>query len=454
MNILLQHLAAVFQSAERELRDADILLSDERIVEVGQAIEPPAGAQVIDCRGKVAIPGLINCHHHFFQILTRCLPGAQDAKLFDWLVFHYPVWRHMNPAAFRAANRLAICELLLTGCTTTSDHLYLFPQAQSEDPLSLQVENARELGIRYCGTRGSMSRGRSQGGLPPDDLCEADERVLLHSEDSIRRYHDPRPFAMSQLHLAPCSPFNVTRDLLIQTARLARKHGVRLHTHLAETTDEHEYCREVYGCTPLELMEQVEWLGPDVWFAHGVCFCDAELDALATARCGICHCPSSNMRLGSGVARVPEMLLRDIPLGLGVDGSASNDSSDMLGELRQAMLLARMNYGAAAMNARTVLRMATEGSARLLGRPELGRIEPGMAADIAVFDVERLGFAGAADPIAALLFCGFDHRAWLVMVNGRILVEKGRLTTADETQIAADAVREARAMWARSGVIR
>ena len=451
--ILLKEVEVLFERQSRELRNVDVRISGRTIAAVGPGLRVPAGTRIIECRGKVALPGLVNTHHHFFQILTRCLPAGQNAKLFDWLNYHYRVWKHLDGEAFHAAARLAIAELLLTGCTTTADHLYLFPQDVTDDLIESEVIAARDLGIRFCATRGSMSRGQSSGGLSPDDAVESEDRILRHSEECIRRFHAASPLSMCQIHLAPCSPFNVTKELMIESAQLARKHHVRLHTHLAETQNEVDYCHEVYQCTPLELMEELGWLGDDVWFAHGIYFTTEEIRKLAASGTGIAHCPSSNMRLGSGAARVPELLEFGVPVGLAVDGSASNDSSDMLGELRQALLMNRMAYGSEAMSARQVIALATEGSARLLGRNEIGVLEPGRAADIALFDVEKLQYAGAADPVAALLFCGFDHRAWGVLVNGEFVVENGQLVRGDEFEIARAANAAARGVWKRAGVL-
>jgi 8-oxoguanine deaminase len=434
-DVILKHVEALFQREGLERHGVDVRIHERQIAEIGDNLESPPGARVIDCSGMVAIPGLVNAHHHFFQILTRCLPAAQDAKLFDWLNYHYGVWRHVDAEMVDSASRLAMAELLLTGCTTTSDHHYLFPRGVEEDLIGLQVKAAEDLGIRFCGTRGSMTLGKSKGGLPPEELVEDDERVLFQSEDAIRKYHDPQPFSMRQIHLAPCSPFNVTAEVLKQSATLARKHGVRLHTHLAETQDEVEYCQAHYGKRPLEWMEGLGWLGDDVWFAHGIHFNDAEISRLATTQSGVAHCPSSNMRLGSGAARIPELMKQGVPVGLAVDGSASNDSSDMLGEVRQAMLLGRSAWGSAALSARQAISLATAGSARLLGRSEIGTLEVGQAADIAIFDLDKLAYAGAADPIAALVFCGTDHRAHTVIVNGEIVVESGHLVRVEEERV-------------------
>lgn len=451
MDILLRNIAALFQREGQELSDCDLRISGGRIAEIGKSLTAD-GARVLDCTGLVALPGLVNAHHHFFQALTRCLPAAQNASLFDWLTYHYGVWRHVRGESMHAAARLAISELLLSGCTTTSDHHYLFPPNVADDLLGIEIEAARELGVRFCGTRGSMTLGQSRGGLPPDDLMESDDRVLQRCEDAIARYHDPSPFSMCRVHIAPCSPFNVTTELLRDSARLAKRLNVRLHTHLAETMDENEFCLEKFGKRPLDYMEELGWLGNHVWFAHGIHFTDGELARLARAGAGISHCASSNMRLGSGICRVPEMLVKNISVGLAVDGSASNDSGDMLAELRQVMLLARVRFGSAALTARQVIGMATRGSASILGFEEIGTIEAGKAADIALFGLDELAYAGAADPIAALLFCGGSHRARHVIVNGKIVVEDGRLVHADEDEIRRAAVREAKQLWQRAGL--
>ena len=452
MEILLRNITALFQSEGQELSECDLRISGGRIAEICKHLTAAAGALVLDGSGFVLLPGLVNAHHHFFQSLARCLPEAQNAGLFDWLTYYYGVWRHVRGESLHAAARLAISELLLSGCTTTSDHHYLFPPNVADDLIGIEVEAARELGIRFCGTRGSMTLGQSHGGLPPDDLMESDDRVLQGCEDAIAKYHDPSPFSMCRMHIAPCSPFNVTRELLQGSALLATRLGVRLHTHLAETEDENEFCLQKFGKRPLDYMDELGWLGNHVWFAHGIHFTDGELERLARAGVGISHCASSNMRLGSGIARVPEMLARKIPVGLAVDGSASNDSGDMLAELRQVMLLARVRYGSAALTARQVIGLATRGSAHVLGFDEIGTLEVGKAADVALFDLDELSYAGAADPIAALLFCGGSHRARFVIVNGRIVVEDGRLVHADEDEVRRAAVVEANKLWQRAGL--
>ena len=432
-------------------RGKDLLIDGPLIAQVGQGL-PADNARVIDASSKLVMPGLVNTHHHMYQTLQRNIPAVQNVELFDWLVALYEIWKFLTPEAIKASTRLACAELLLTGCTTAMDHHYVFPQGVSEDLIGLQFSAAEELGIRFCATRGSMSRGRSRGGLPPDTVVQEEQEILRSSEELIRRYHDPAPLSMRKLALAPCSPFSVSEELMRQSAALARQHGVRLHTHLAETKDEEAYCLEHYGCRPLGLMERQGWLGSDVWFAHGIHFDDAELSLLAETGTGVAHCPSSNMRLGSGIARVPEMLQQQIPVGLAVDGSASNDSSDMLGEMRSCLLLQRVLGGAAAITAEQVLGVATQGGAGLLGWPDLGTLRPGRAADLVLVEMDSLGYAGAlADPLAAVIFSGFSHRVDTTIVNGQVVVEGGKLLGLDEDELRDEANRQARIMLEKAG---
>jgi len=453
--ILLRGCLCVVRPAGRtgELSGVDILIEGKRIARIGRNLAPPPGARVIDASRHVVTAGLVNTHHHFYQTLTRNLKEVQNAKLFDWLVYLYEVWKGVDEEAVYWSSKLAMAELLLTGCTCTTDHHYLYPSGFGEDLPGLQFKAAQELGMRFAPTRGSMSRSKKDGGLPPDSVVQDEEAILLASERAIAHYHDPAADSMRRVALAPCSPFSVSESLMRETARLARRHGVRLHTHLAETEDESDYCAASYGCRPLALMERCEFIGSDVWYAHGIFFNDDELDLLARSGTGVAHCPSSNMRLGSGICRTREMLDRGVPVGLGVDGSASNDSSDMLGELRQAMLLQRVRYGAGGLTAAEAYRIATEGGARLLGFDEVGRIEEGMLADLALFDVQRLPYAGGlSDPAAALLFCGYDHGADWVIVNGRVVVEHRRLTGADEEEIRVNADRISNKLLSKAGV--
>ena len=428
---------ATMNDARAILRDSDVLIDGATIAAVGR-VTPPPGAEVFDCADKVALPGFINTHHHLFQILTRNLPEVQDAALFDWLVYNYGIWRGITPDAVYAAARCGLAELLLTGCTTSADHHYLFPRGASQYLLDESIRAARELGIRFHPTRGSMSCGRSHGGLPPDDIVQTDDVILRDCQHVIEQYHDPRPFSMCRVALAPCSPFSVSPELLRQTAVLGRQHHVQLHTHLCETLDEEQYCLATYHRRPVDFMDALGWLGDDVWFAHAIHLNDSEIARLGRTRTGVAHCPSSNLRLGSGIAPVRALLNAGAPVGIAVDGSASNDSSNMLLEARLAMLVQRIKAGVQAMPALDALWLATRGGAAVLGRSDIGCIAPGNAADIALFDVAGLPYAGAqADPVAAVLFCGIDQRAWMTIVHGAVVVRDKQLVSADAHEIAA-----------------
>ncbi len=425
---------ATFDDSGTELVDHDILIDGNVIKRIDKNIE--VQGETIDCSRHIVIPGLVNTHHHFFQILTRNLKGAQNAKLFDWLVYHYPIWKNIDEEAIYYSTKLAIVELMKTGTTTTSDHHYLYPAGVSGDVMSIQINAAKELGIRFAPTRGSMTMGVKQGGLPPEELVEPDDRVIKDMQRVIEDFHDPSDFSMTRIILAPCSPFNVTLDLMKETEKLARSYGVFLHTHLAETLDEEEYCQEKYGKRPLALMEELNWLGPDVFFAHGIWFNDDELTLLKDTKTGVSHCPSSNMRLGSGIARIREMIDMGIRVGLAVDGSASNDSSDMIGEVRNALLLQRVKYGPGGLTAREALQIATRGGASLLGFDKIGQIKEGFAADLALFDLSRLQHAGSLnDPVASIIFTGFNHEVDYLIINGKVRVKNGRVTGIDEEEL-------------------
>ncbi|GAB4312546.1 MAG: 8-oxoguanine deaminase [Candidatus Bipolaricaulota bacterium] len=418
---------ATFDPEGRELRSGWLLVEGNRIAALGEGAAP-AGPfdEVVSGRDRVMIPGMVNTHHHLYQTLFRAVPGAADKELFDWLVFLYEKWRGIDEDAVRTSAIVGCLELLLSGCTTTTDHLYLFPRGK-EKLTDLEIEAAREVGIRFHPTRGSMSLSRDEGGLPPPDVVQKEEEILRDSERIIARWHDPSFGAMVRIALAPCSPFSVTQELMGETAALAREHGVLLHTHLAETTDEEEFCLARFGMRPVDYLESVGWLEGDVWLAHLVYITSDDVRRLARAGVGMAHCPSSNMILGSGIAPVPEALAAGMTVGLGVDGSASNDASNMVREARQAMLLARVKYGAGAMTARQALALATVGGARVLHRDqEMGSLEAGKCADLSLWDLSALEFAGAADPVAALVHCGAQY-ADLVMVNGEIRVRGGRL---------------------------
>lgn len=415
--------------------------------------EVPSDVRVIDCSSLVVIPGMVNTHHHFYQTLTRNIPAVQNAKLFDWLTYLYEIWRHIDEEAVYVSSLLAMGELLRTGCTFTTDHHYLYPNGFSGDLMGIQFEASDRLGMRFAPTRGSMSLSRKDGGLPPDSVVQSERMILEDSLRVIQRYHDPSPQSMHSIILAPCSPFSVTKDLMIQSSRLAREYGVGLHTHLAETMDENDYCVEVYGKRPLALMESCEFIGEDVFFAHGIHFNDQELGLLASTGTKIAHCPSSNMRLGSGICRVKEMRELGITVGIGVDGSASNDASDMLGEARNTLLLQRVLQGSDAMTADDVWEMSSEAGAKVLMKDGVGRLEPGWAADLALFDVSTFEYAGSSsDPVASLLFTGFDHSTAYTIVDGRVVVDGGALSGIDEDELSRSGVQVSEKLLKRAGI--
>jgi cytosine/adenosine deaminase-related metal-dependent hydrolase len=430
-----------------ELTDSDILIEGNVIKELGKGLAVQAD-RVIDAKGCVVLPGFVNTHHHLYQTLTRNLPPAQDSKLFDWLIYHYGVWRHVTPEGVNISAQVGLGELLLSGCTTSSDHFYLFPGGRSAELIDREIEGAAAVGMRFHACRGSMSRGKSKGGLPPDDVVQTEDEIMKDCERLVRKYHDRKPLAMTRVALAPCSPFSVTTELLRLSAQMAEKWDVRLHTHLAETLDEEAYCLERHKMRPLAYMESVGWLeGGRSWFAHCVHMNEPESQLMGRTRTGVAHCPSSNLRLGSGIAPIRMYLKHQVPLGLGVDGSASNDGCDMLGEARLAMLLARVKSGVASMPARDALWIATRGGAQVLGRDDIGELSPGKAADIAVFDLSGIEFAGSlSDPVAAVLFCGVSHKTKHVLVNGEPVVEDGRLLRVDEKSLARQADRLSREM--------
>jgi 8-oxoguanine deaminase len=442
-NLLLRNCFCIATGTEKaDLTGTDILLRDRRIASLGANLKAPPEEETrtLDCSACLVVPGFVNTHHHFYQTLTRALPAVQNAGLFAWLKYLYEIWKNIDAEAVEVSSLLAMGELLKTGCTCSTDHHYLYPRGFKGDLTGIQFEAARRLGLRFSPCRGSMSLGRKDGGLPPDSVVQSEAEILSDCRRVLETYHDTDELSMSRIILAPCSPFSVTLDLMRETAELARSYGARLHTHLAETRDEDDFCSKHYGKRPLALMQECDFLGKDVFYAHGIHFNDQELEILAETQTGVAHCPSSNMRLGSGIARIKEMLKLKIPVGLAVDGSASNDSSDFVAEMRQALLLQRIRYGPDALTAREVLTMASRQGAELLGFPALGRIAVNAAADLAVFRLDGLEYAGAlADPAAALLFCGGSHRAAYTIVNGRLTVEEGRLTGLDEAELAARA---------------
>lgn len=432
-------------------RNGSVLIEGNRVKEIGAFAPPDRVDRVIEAGGMAVVPGMINTHHHLYQVLTRNIPLVQDAKLFRWLEVLYELWNELTAEGVYWSTLAGLGELLLSGCTTSSDHLYLVPGSAGNNLFDREIEAAGALGSRFHPTRGSMSRGRSKGGLPPDHVVQDEDAILEDSIRIIEKYHDPEPFSMCRVVLAPCSPFSVTSTLMEKVVDLARSMKVMCHTHLAETRDEEDYCLQNHGVRPLKYMESLGWVGRDVWFAHGIHFDDEELELLARTGTGVAHCPSSNLRLGSGIARVRRMLDLDIPVGLGVDGSASNDTSDMLAEARQCLLIHRYFSGVDSMSAEDVFSIATRGGARLLGRDDIGSLEEGKAADLAIFDLRQLSYAGALhDPLAALLFCGMSHRAHTVIVNGEIVVSNGKLVAVDEAEVVDSVNRISREMVERA----
>jgi cytosine/adenosine deaminase-related metal-dependent hydrolase len=431
----------------REVRDGSVLIRGGVIAAVGPAAEVAAGMaqqwvgevdEVIDARGHVVVPGLINTHHHMYQSLTRAIAAAQNAELFGWLKTLYPIWAGLTPEMVQVSTQVAMAELLLSGCTTSSDHLYIYPNGVRLDD---SIEAAQQIGMRFHAARGSMSVGESSGGLPPDSLVEREDAILKDTQRLIETHHDEGRYAMLRVVAAPCSPFSVSRDLMRESAQLARAYRTRMHTHLAENDHDVAYSRAKFGMTPTEYAESLGWLGDDVWHAHCVKLDAAGIARFAATGTGVAHCPCSNMRLASGIAPIRRMLDAGVPVGLGVDGSASNDAAHLLNEARQAMLLARVgrslepfgcDHGPAEMTARNALEIATRGGARVLGRDDIGHLSVGMAADLAIFDTRTLGFAGGAlhDPLGALLLCASAQAAYTI-VNGRIIVRQGQLTTVD-----------------------
>jgi cytosine/adenosine deaminase-related metal-dependent hydrolase len=429
---------------QREIPDGGLFVRDGFIEGVGPTSELPASAdEVLDLHNHVVLPGLVNTHHHFYQTLTRAVPAVQDANLFNWLKTLYPIWARLTPDDIFISTQTALVELARSGCTTASDHLYLFPNGSKLDD---EIAGAREVGLRIQASRGSMSLGESQGGLPPDSVVDTEESILEDSQRVIEKYHDAKPGALVQIVLAPCSPFSVTTELMKQSAKLARQYGVHLHTHLAETEDEEQFCLERFGHRPVGYMQEVNWVGEDVWFAHAVWVNDEEIQVFAKYECGVAHCPTSNMRLASGIAPIKQYRAAGVKVGLGVDGSASNDGSHLLAEVRQAMLLARVKEGITGyslsndpsrklMTARDALWLGTRGGAAVLGRSDIGSLEVGKCADFFAINLNQLDLAGALhDPVAAIVFCQ-PARVDYTVVGGRFIVKEGQLVTVEECRL-------------------
>ncbi len=443
---------ATMDDAQREIPEGGLFIRDGFIEQLGPTgALPQAADEVLDLKGCVVLPGLVNTHHHFYQTLTRAVPAAQDANLFNWLKTLYPIWARMNAEDIFISTQTALSELALSGCTTASDHLYLFPNGSKLDD---EIAAAKIVGLRIQASRGSMSLGESKGGLPPDSVVEGEDSILKDSQRLIQHYHDSKPGAFVQIVLAPCSPFSVTSDLMKQSAKLAREYGVHLHTHLAETEDEEQFCLQKFGHRPVGYMQEVDWVGEDVWFAHAVWVNEEEIKVFAKHNCGVAHCPTSNMRLASGIAPIKEYRKAGVNVGLGVDGSASNDGSHLLAEVRQAMLLSRVKEGITGfsltsspspsrrgervrelMTAREALWLGTRGGAAVIGRADIGSLEVGKCADFFAINLNRLDYAGAQhNPVSAVVFCQ-PRKVDYTVVGGKFIVKQGHLITVDECKL-------------------
>ena len=441
-SILLKHIRSLVtcDDGDRILENTDLLVRDGVIAAIGPGLEAPE-AEVLDCSAMLCYPGLINTHHHLYQQFSRNLPQVQNLELFPWLKALYEIWKNLDEEVVRYSSLTGMAELMKNGCTTCFDHHYVFPK-NGGDLLSAQFEAADALGIRFAASRGSMDLSKKDGGLPPDSVVQPIDEILRDCQQAVERWHDPGFGSMRTVALAPCSPFSVSEGLLRQTAILARDLGVRLHTHLCETLDEERYTLERFGLRPLAYMERLGWTGPDVWYAHGIHFNDPELDLLAATGTGVAHCPVSNMKLSSGVARLPELLARGVPVGLAVDGSASQDGSDLLEELRICYLLHRLTWKERAPSGYEILKLATRGSARLLGREDIGQLAVGKCADLFLIDTRRVELAGAClDPASVLATVGFRQSVDYTMVNGRFTVRRGRLVNLNEEALSAEANR-------------
>lgn len=417
-----------------------IYIEGQEIIAIGEDIPYDTADKVIEANGKIVYPGLINTHHHLYQTFTRNIPWAQDCELFDWLIALYDIWRYIRPEDVYLSAMVGLGELLKSGCTTAADHFYVFPNGVSGELIDEEIRAASDLGIRFFPTRGSMSLGRSQGGLPPDEVVQKEDVILKDTIRVIDKYHDDSKFSMVRVGVAPCSPFSVSKDLLKESAVLARSYGVRMHTHLAETHDEDQFCKERLGLRPLELMEETGWVGNDVWYAHGIYFNKEEIIKIGSCGCGVAHCPSSNMKLASGTFPIMDMLKAGVKVGLGVDGSASNDASSMLLELKVMNLLHKLQHGSTSLSAEDCLHIATRGSSKVLGWEDaLGSLEVGKAADLFMVDSTRLEFAGALYDDVTLPILTGTSQVDTTIVGGKVVVKDGHLVGVNERQLAAKA---------------
>jgi 8-oxoguanine deaminase len=453
MSILIQNPlhVATMDDAGTEFSGGHILIENGVISSIGAEPLDVEADEVIDASGMVVLPGLVNTHHHLYQSLTRNIPRMQDAPLFDWLVNHYEVWRELTGEAVRISATTALLEMMKSGVTTSSDHLYLFPHRAEKTLIDAEIASARSLGMRFQPTRGSMTLGKSQGGLPPDDVVQSEEEILQDTERLLKEYHDESAGSMVRISLAPCSPFSVTSQQLKNTADYARSNGLRIHTHTAETLDEETFCINAYGKRPIEYLDSLGWIDSNTWHAHAVHLNDDEIRRMGNVHAGVAHCPDSNLRLGSGIARVREMLDAGVAVGLGVDGSASNDSGNLLTSVRNAMMVSRLREGGYWLTARDVLRIATRGGAEALGRNDIGQLVTGKRADLALFDVQSVEYAGGlSDPLAALVFSvRMSPVDWLI-VEGNIRIRKGK-SDVDENGLVQRHNRIAEEMLSRAG---
>ncbi|ATW24856.1 amidohydrolase family protein [Candidatus Formimonas warabiya] len=427
---------------DRIMQHQSILIEGSKIISIG-TIPEDKDAQVIDAKGMFIYPGLVNTHHHVLQAFSRNIPEIQSSELFDWLLYLYNIWEKVNPDYIYYSSMVAMAEFVKYGGTTLFDHHFAFPKGIGKNIIDRQFEAAKSLGLRFHAGRGCFTRGKKEGGLPPNELVETLDEVLDDSLRLVENFHDPEEFSMRQVALAPCSPFSVSSEVMIQSARLARDKKVRLHTHLAETLDEEKYCLEVYGKRPLAWAESCEWVGPDVWYAHGIHFTDEEIDLLSRTKTGVAHCPVSNMKLSSGIAKIPQMLEKKVPVGLALDGCGSNDASNLLADLRIAYLLHRLSSSTKAPTGYEILKLATVGSAAILGRSDIGSIEVGKAADLFMIDINKLEFVGGlSDPASFLGTVGYSRPVDMTIINGKIVFRKGRLTGIDEEAIKSKAAKQ------------
>jgi len=436
-SILIKNIKEIItmDKAKNRLKNYSLLIKDNIIHKIAPGLKSEA-EETIDGSNYFLFPGLINTHHHFYQTLTRNIPQVQSVELFAWLKYLYPIWARLTPEAVYYSTQVAMGELLKTGCTTSFDQFYVFPKSQNKDLIDEEFKAAKEIGMRFHGSRGSMSLSKKDGGLPPDSVVQSEEAILSDSQRVIEKYHDNKPYAMQRVVLSPCSPFSVTETLMKESIKMARNYQVQSHTHLAETKDEDIFCRDIFSLRPLDYMERVGWLGNDVWFAHCVWLNESEIERMARTNTGVAHCPVSNQKLASGSANIPYMLKKKVRVGLGVDGSASNDSSNMIAEIRAAFLMHRLISGISSMSSEKVLTMATNGGRDILNQPEIGSIEEGKAADMFLVNTKRLGFAGGlSDAVSALVNSGDSQIVDMTIVNGKIVVREGKLTNINEERL-------------------